>query len=132
MNEKPVKCGCGGEARIGKIYGDAWTVECTECGIQSGCYDTEAEAITAWNTAMGTSTRRLLEVLVHDATDMNVGDKFAKDMNVPRKGKWLWDEEEDRCYCSECGEEDDLSIDGVYMMHDFCPNCDADMRISHE
>ena len=49
---KPVKCGCGGEARIGKIYGDAWTVECTECGIQSGCYDTEAEAITAWNTAM--------------------------------------------------------------------------------
>ena len=48
------------------------------------------------------------------------------------KGKWLWDEEEDRCYCSECGEEDDLSIDGVYMMHDFCPNCGADMRISHE
>ena len=45
-----------------------------------------------------------------------------------KKGKWLWDEEEDRCFCSECGEEDDLSIDGVYMMHDFCPNCGADMK----
>ena len=43
-----------------------------------------------------------------------------------KKGRWLWDEE-DRCYCSECGNEDDLSIDGVYMMHDFCPNCGAEM-----
>ena len=54
---KPVRCGCGGEARIGKIYGDAWTVECTECAIQSGCYDTEAEAVTAWNRAMGERTK---------------------------------------------------------------------------
>ena len=51
--QKPIRCGCGGEARTGKIYGDAWTVECTECGIQSGCYDTEEEAIAAWNEAMG-------------------------------------------------------------------------------
>ena len=62
MELNPVNCGCGGEARIGKIYGDAWTVECTECGIQSGCYDTETEAITAWNKAMG-------------AKDINVPDK---------------------------------------------------------
>jgi hypothetical protein len=54
---KPVQCGCGGEARTGKIYGYAWTVECTECGIQSGCYDTEAEAIQAWNRAMGSTEK---------------------------------------------------------------------------
>ena len=130
MNKKQLlPCGCGGDA-----YHDSascWNPEqeewipnfwhrviCKNCGTQTKAFYTEAEAITAWNRAMG-------------ATDMNVGDKFAKDMNVPRKGKWLWDEEEDRCYCSECGEEDDLSIDGVYMMHDFCPNCGADMRI-HE
>ena len=136
MNEelKPVRCGCGGEAKVQRVRtlkSHLIVVMCTKCEIATNYYTNEAEAVHVWNTAMG-STRRLLEVLVHDATDTNVGDKFAKDMNVPRKGKWLWDEEEDRCYCSECGEEDDLSIDGVYMMHDFCPNCGADMRISHE
>lgn len=34
--------------------------------------------------------------------------------------------------CSECGEEDDMNLDGVYYMHDFCPNCGADMRVDHE
>lgn len=63
---KPVRCGCGGEARIGKIYGDAWTVECTECGIQSGCYDTEAEAITAWNRAM---RRAKVDILLNTLED---------------------------------------------------------------
>ena len=87
---KPVHCGCGGEARIGKIYGDAWTVECTECGIQSGCYDTEAEAITAWNRAMG-------------ATDNIVGNKFAKDINVPNKtAKVDWINGEP--FCPMCGD----------------------------
>ncbi len=126
MNEelKLVKCGCGGEASVDFFIGEpsegtSYVVYCRKCEIQTMSYDTMTEAVEAWNRAMG-------------ATDIHVGDKFAKDMNVPRKGKWLWDEEEDRCYCSECGEEDDLSIDGVYMMHDFCPNCGADMRISHE
>lgn len=35
-----------------------------------------------------------------------------------KKGKWLWDEEEDRCYCSECGEEDDLHSVGWLQEHD--------------
>ena len=117
---KPVKCGCGGEAHVSDyktVSGEtAFYVSCRVCDTSTRSFLTKDKAITAWNRAMG-------------ATDMNVGDKFAKDMNVPRKGKWLWDEEEDRCYCSECGNEDDLSIDGVYIMHDFCPNCGADMRI---
>ena len=94
---KPVHCGCGGEARIGKIYGDAWTVECTECGIQSGCYDTEAEAITAWNRAMG-------------ATDMNVGDKetviiepFTTDMNHVGYCKCGYLVNAEWKYCPNCG-----------------------------
>lgn len=102
---KPVRCGCGGEAEpYAWVYG-SYSVHCLSCGIETVNCKTPEEAIRTWNRAMG-----------------------AKDINVPRKGKWLWDEEEDRCYCSECGEEDDLSIDGVYMMHDFCPNCGADMR----
>ena len=43
------------------------------------------------------------------------------------KGEWLWTED-DECVCSECGKEDDVNYDGVYIMHDFCPNCGADMR----
>lgn len=121
---KPVRCGCGGEARVGKIYGDAWTVECTECGIQSGCYDTKAEAITAWNRAMG-----------------------AKDINVPSKGFWKpvyeseatgFDPSLAGCdpvfnhVCSICGQEalaDDL---GEEYLSYFCPHCGADMRQEHE
>ena len=69
MNKKqPVPCGCGGEARIGKIYCDAWTVECTECGIQSGCYDTEVEAIEAWNRAMGERREKVNNI--HEEYDL--------------------------------------------------------------
>ena len=105
---KPVRCGCGGEARIGKIYGDAWTVECTKCAIQSGCYDTEVEAIEAWNRAMG-------------ATDMNVGDKertakvIEHDASITDTDGYKYQRSEYLCgacrkkvlggdeYCSHCG-----------------------------
>lgn len=83
-NLTPIRCGCGGEARSGKIYGDAWTVECTECGIQSGCFDTKAEAVEAWNRAMG----------AHDT------ERTAKaEMVDTGKGTvvFLWK-------CSECGQ----------------------------
>lgn len=43
-----------------------------------------------------------------------------------KSGRWLW--KNGVCYCSECGNEDDLSIDGVYMMHNFCPNCGSKME----
>ena len=56
---KPVRCGCGGEA-IANDYIDRlenkteYFVHCVKCGICSADYDTESEAITAWNRAMGT------------------------------------------------------------------------------
>lgn len=65
MDEKPVKCGCSGESRI---Y--SWNEEddgvqsihyhaiCMKCGIETNAYDTEAEAITAWNKAMGERTAK--------------------------------------------------------------------------
>ena len=87
---KPVRCGCGGEARIGKIYGDAWTVECTECGIQSGCYDTEAEAITAWNRAMGERTAKV-ETYTDDQQET---------WSVCECGTDVW---KSYNYCPECG-----------------------------
>ena len=58
---KPVRCGCGGEAEVIKhtFHGasPSYGVECTNCHAESWqFYDTEAEAITAWNRAMGSHT----------------------------------------------------------------------------
>ena len=55
---KPVRCGCGGEAEVIKhtFHGasPSYGVECTNCHAESWqFYSTEAEAIEAWNRAMG-------------------------------------------------------------------------------
>ena len=86
---KPVRCGCGGEAWTDYIIGEpsegvGWFVCCKNCEIQLPPeYDTEAEAITAWNRAMG-----------------------AKDINVPSKertAKAEYSNAECAYLCSECG-----------------------------
>lgn len=65
---KPVRCGCGGEPIVGHIEKtsylpkDRWYIGCPECDICTKTYDTEAEAIEAWNKALS-----------------------AKDINVPTK-----------------------------------------------
>ena len=62
---EPVRCGCGGEAFVGEVHfwGKCYTVQCSECGIETKPHDTEAEAITAWNTAMGAGLRERLDYL---------------------------------------------------------------------
>lgn len=52
---KPVRCGCGGEAVIYVTHwwGKCYVCECDECGMASRPCTTEAEAIRAWNRAMG-------------------------------------------------------------------------------
>ena len=51
---KPVNCGCGGEAQVFLPFtnNSVYMIECKKCGICTSAYDTEAEAITAWNKAM--------------------------------------------------------------------------------
>lgn len=106
---KPVRCGCGGEAWTDYIIGEpsegvGWFVCCKNCEIQTPAeYPTEAEAITAWNRAMG-----------------------AKDINVPRKGKWQRRKGSDCWECSECHavlESDDIVRHNYY----YCYHCGADM-----
>lgn len=53
---KPVRCGCGGEAKVRDYsrFGGAFIlVECERCGTQTDLYPTEAKAVEAWNRAMG-------------------------------------------------------------------------------
>ena len=117
---KPVRCGCGGEAVIDAEMGyELYHVFCPKCEIVTAWYKTEAEAIEAWNTAMGTNTRKLLEVLVHDATDTNVGckERTAKVINIYSVGNYLFGScggcgapvIKHDVYCSECGVKLDWS-----------------------
>ena len=60
---KPVNCGCGGKAEVDFYLGcisthDLYYVYCKNCYIQSANYKTEAEAIQAWNKAMGERTAK--------------------------------------------------------------------------
>lgn len=59
----PVRCGCGGEAIYGKwvrkVGTIAHAVGCKNCGIQTKPYPTEAEAVQAWNRAMGERTAKV-------------------------------------------------------------------------
>lgn len=59
---KPVRCGCGGEAKIDEhTYYRAlptYGVRCHRCGQQTRqFYMNEAEAIEAWNRAMGSTEK---------------------------------------------------------------------------
>ena len=119
---KPVNCGCGGEANIvfPFMHTEMYLIECNECGICTSSYNSEAEAITAWNRAMG-----------------------AKDNNVPNKGFWKpvyaseatgFDPSLAGCdpvfnhVCSICGQEALVDDVGEEYLSCFCPHCGADMR----
>ena len=109
----PVRCGCGREAVIMPSLSGRFAVGCKKCDICTGLYNTEAEAIIAWNRAMG-------------AKDINVPNKFAKDINVPNKGKWQRRKGSDCWECSECHavlESDDIVRHNYY----YCYHCGADM-----
>ena len=62
MNEelKPVRCGCGGEAKVQRVRtlkSHLIVVMCTKCEIATNYYTNEAEAIQAWNCAMGSTEK---------------------------------------------------------------------------
>ena len=107
---KPVPCGCGGESWTDYIIGEpsegvGWFVCCKNCEIQLPPeYATEAEAVQAWNRAMGSA---------------------EKSSTVERKkGKWIVHDYalgRERYECADCKGRCDLG-------YNFCPNCGADMR----
>ena len=101
---KPVRCGCGGEAKITILHWDiiedyddpTYLVECENCEISTKDYATEAEAIEAWNTAMGT-----------------VNIKIVKDTAFRE-----WSKSDDEYLCSECGHV-------VSKFENYCSGCGA-------
>ena len=125
---KPVKCGCGGEAKVETDHDtfvpgepiDWKRVRCSECNIRTTWRSTETEAITAWNRAMSGSAEEKLK---------SFWNGMSAEMKEERKkGHWTGD-----C-CSCCGVSKYNYIKmvddecGPFGTWNFCPHCGADMR----
>lgn len=101
---KPVNCGCGGEAiiyingaRQAKIY-------CEKCGIESNVFATKYKAIEAWNRAMG---ERTAKVVTDDVIITVNGYRYHYEeyfCNACKKKVFNCDS-----YCSHCGAKLDWS-----------------------
>lgn len=99
---KPVRCGCGGEAKVISYLSReyckmAYYVRCVECGTETDDLHSEAEAITAWNRAMGA-----------DAYKTKATERTAKVVEG-QKGSWYctgcgkWCDKGEDIYCAHCG-----------------------------
>ena len=101
---KPVPCGCGGEAKVHHVdmipyhLQDRWYVSCPSCNICTDMYYTEAEAVQAWNRAMG------------DRDDIAI-----------TKGTWMMTL--DGFHCSVCFYKCEATA-----LPDVCPHCGTKME----
>lgn len=107
---KPVRCGCGGEAKID------WTVingyymagvVCSKCGTKTVSFyerhDKDkaiTEAITAWNTAMGAKDINVPAKSVENIYSVGDHDKIYVYGFCPECGSAVIKPDK---YCSECG-----------------------------
>ena len=102
---KPIPCGCGGEAKVQRVRtlkSYVLVVMCTKCEIATNYYTNEAEAIQAWNRAMGKRTVKvelnpLAEDIVIGNTTFKIGTHVIAECEC---GTWL---RLGYKYCPNCG-----------------------------
>ena len=74
---KPINCGCGGEAfsHFIPLMGNlpSCFIYCKKCGIKTIPFQTESEAITAWNKAMGERTAKVSNQIFNNSNPYTVG-----------------------------------------------------------
>ena len=89
---KPVRCGCGGEMLMETIGNPVfgWRLRCPKWHIMTSWFDSEAEAIEAWNRAMGERTEK-----IHDDKIRPVIHRCGKDIVTLINPTWN--------YCPYCG-----------------------------
>ena len=97
---KPVRCECGGKSQVFFPFtnNSVYMIECKKCGICTSAYETEAEAIQAWNTAMG-----------------------AKDIDVPTKERTAKVIDEVGLSCGNCDQ-------WLKLGWSWCPKCGAKLE----
>lgn len=112
---QPVRCGCGGNAHHDSA--SCWNPEqeewmpnfwhrviCKNCGTQTKAFYTEAEAIQAWNTAMGDFPKNNIQKIdTVIPVKCEYGDKktvFASGYICPNCYTHVAQLDK---YCSECG-----------------------------
>ena len=104
---KPVRCGCGGEAFVHLMGFEKvetrYYVQCDECGTRTEIQYTEAEAIEAWNKAMG-----------------RYKSKYAI-----TKGYWM--ATYDGLHCSVCNYKCESTA-----LPNVCPHCGTSMKTVNE
>ena len=66
---KPVNCGCGGEAIVDRNAPNWTVIHCEKCGICLNNFDTEVEAVKAWNKAMGADKNSIISVFSAEPMD---------------------------------------------------------------
>ena len=112
---KPVQCGCGGKAQVFFPFANnsIYMIECKKCGICTSAYETETEAIQAWNKAMSGKDinvpvkKRTAKVISYDGVITVNGYRYHYEeylCNACKKKVLDGDE-----YCSICGRKLDWS-----------------------
>ena len=73
MELNPVNCGCGGKAQVFFPFANnsIYMIECKKCGICTSAYETETEAIQAWNKAMNERTAKVKDLDRRSETSMS-------------------------------------------------------------
>ena len=116
----PVRCGCGGEAKVGCGYiasSTPYMVYCTRCKIVTKDYTTEAEAVQAWNRAMSGSAEKSSTV-----------ERTAK----VKEDEWTEHKMLSRDY-GKIYYQHDCCCDLYESPYQFCPYCGKKMkRKNHE
>ncbi len=109
MTEKPVMCGCGGEAKYShdksssELCGmyERFYLTCDKCGAMVGA-DTIDELVRKWNTAMSGNRVRLHNVIFEDEREpvkpfRDANPKRWRCGNCGSAVKKPW------AYCQKCG-----------------------------
>lgn len=109
---------CGGKAKhVYFRFTETYSVCCRNCGAESNEFDTEEEAIEAWNTRSLTFPDEVQEAQHHLCElERITGEAWRPE----RTCKYIWDANRHVWFCSECGGLEPCS-DSV----NYCCDCGA-------
>ena len=95
----PVNCGCGGKPIIYTNGAFQVKIYCEKCGIETYIFNSEAEAIEAWNNAMGVKSIKVPN------KETVIVEPFTTDITHVGYCKCGYLVKEEWDYCPKCGRK---------------------------